>query len=356
MWKPEWPRHLLKVLGLALLSSVAGSDCGSSIPHPPRMPSATLSRASLITEIAFGSCYVPQFERSEIWHAIASSNPDVFLFLGDNVYQSEEKGEPELLELREAYALLARDEPFAALRSRIPVLTTWDDHDYGLDNAGAEFAAKYQSEALFEEVWAIPASDPRKSRDGIYHRRIVGPMGRRVQMILLDTRFFRTSPESENSDALEPTMLGVEQWRWLETNFDEPAEIRILVSSIPLLSQNDQGESWNGWPRERERLFAMLDRTSGTIVLLSGDSHFGSFYRRTDTGDQPLWELTSSSLNLPLPEANQYVDSDPARVGPAHFEENFGFLSIDWTAKVISLELRNAAGETIAAQRIPVSR
>ena len=213
MWKPEWPRHLLKVLGLALLSSVAGSDCGSSIPHPPRMPSATLSRASLITEIAFGSCYVPQFERSEIWHAIASSNPDVFLFLGDNVYQSEEKGEPELLELREAYALLARDEPFAALRSRIPVLTTWDDHDYGLDNAGAEFAAKYQSEALFEEVWAIPASDPRKSRDGIYHRRIVGPMGRRVQMILLDTRFFRTSPESENSDALEPTMLGVEQWR-----------------------------------------------------------------------------------------------------------------------------------------------
>src|SRR3546814_8914212 len=41
------------------------------------------------------------------------------------------------------------------------------------------------------------ADDPRRRREGVYHARTYGPDGMRVQVILLDTRYFRS--------ALKPT-------------------------------------------------------------------------------------------------------------------------------------------------------
>ena len=341
------------IWGFGICTSVF-VGCRSTIPASgavvvetsAAMRSAALDTESAITRIAFGSCYVPQFEEAEIWRTIAQSKPDVFLFMGDNVYQSEEKAEPELLELREAYGLLANDEPFAQLRSQIPVLPTWDDHDYGLNDAGAELPVRYESEALFEQVWAIAPDDPRRSRDGIYHSVVVGPSGQRAQLILLDTRFFRTTE----------TMLGLEQWNWLEETLAEPADLRVLVSSIPVLSQRPEGESWHRWQDERLRLLSMLDGAAGTTILLSGDSHFGSFYT-AENDHRVLWEVTSSSLNFPMPEKARlaFDHEDRARVGAVYFDANFGWLAVDWPERLLSLELRDVSGQSVATQRIPLS-
>ena len=45
---------------------------------------------------------------------------------------------------------------------------------------------------VFEHVWDVKPEDPRSQREGIYFARSTGPEGRRVQLIFLDTRFFRT--------------------------------------------------------------------------------------------------------------------------------------------------------------------
>jgi alkaline phosphatase D len=343
----------IRMGGTVVLLLVVVQAAASPPVQPPVMGSALLDRSVVISRVAFGSCYVPQFERSEIWHTILASNPDIFLFLGDNVYQSEEHGESGLKELREAYTALAGDQPFAALRERVHVATIWDDHDYGLNDAGAEFAPKYESEALFEHVWAVPDDDLRRSRDGVYHRIEVGQRDRTVQFLLLDTRFFRTTAAGDTGGQ-QATVLGEDQWRWLRQALSVPAAVRIVASSIPVLSSVIDGEAWHRWPGERAQLLSLLSEASGRVILLSGDSHFGSLYRWESTGRQPLWEVTSSSLNFPLPDEKQatFVNEDSLRIGAPHFRENFGLLRIDWEDGSILLELRDRAGDVLAEQRV----
>lgn len=323
------------------------ADASSAPPTGPQpMPSAPLDPGKTLTRIGFGSCYVPQFEEPEVWNAVRAAAPDVFLYIGDNVYQTAETGHPDLVELHEAYASLAADAPFAALRQSTPVLVTWDDHDYGMNDAGAEFPARLQSEALFKTVWAVGADDPRATRPGVYYAKSAGPAGRRTQLILLDTRYFRT-PD---------TMLGDAQWRWLAEALAEPADVRILASSIPVLSNVATGETWSKWPAERGRLLALLGRSNG-VVIVSGDSHFGAFFTRSDGVAYPLHELTSSSLNFPMTE-DAWLDPglpDTARNGAAYYPANFGMVTIDWAVGALSLNLNTAAGELVRSERMELA-
>lgn len=323
--------------------SVSRPSRGAEISTPRPMPSLLLSEDAVLSRVCFGSCYVPQFEAGEVWDAITRSEPDAFLFLGDNVYQSEENGQPELLELREAYDILAADAWFARMRAVTPVLPTWDDHDYGMNNAGADFGARKESEALFKQVWDVRADDPRARREGVYHHRLVGQPGARTQIIVLDTRYFRTPIN----------MLGATQWQWLEDVLKEPADFRILASSIPVLSEVVEGETWSKWPAERERLLRFLDGAGGAVIV-SGDSHFGAHYERTAGVRSPLKELTSSSLNFPMPQTAWLSPgpTDSARVGDAYFPANFGAISIDWNRRGATLSLHDDRGEHISSEHV----
>jgi alkaline phosphatase D len=314
----------------------------AALPVPPPMPSAPLDPAKALTRVCFGSCYAPQFKQPMVWRKILALKPDAFLYLGDNVYQRDENGRPELLELREAYGLLAAEPEFAALRAATPVLPVWDDHDYGMNNAGADFGPRLQTEALFKHVWAIPQDDERAKRGGVYFSRIVGPPGRRTQLIMLDMRYFNTPK----------TMLGEAQWRWLEQQFAEPADLRILGSPIPLLSDSERLDGWQDNAAERERLLELIGASDG-VVIVSGDSHVGAFYRRSETVAYPLLELTASSLNFPWMDHMHIPPGppDPVRVGPVFFEANFGSVDIDWEKGEVSINLHEDNGRLVRTER-----
>ena len=101
--------------------------------------------------------------------------------------------EPELIEgLQQFYSQAAQVPGFVALRSTIPHLATWDDHDYGKNDAGADFTGRHDAQRLFLQFWKVPLSDERHRREGVYHAQTFGPEEQRVQVILLDTRFFRS--------------------------------------------------------------------------------------------------------------------------------------------------------------------
>jgi alkaline phosphatase D len=76
-------------------------------------------------------------------------------------------------------------------------MATWDDHDYGENDAGAEYPMKEASRDLFLRFWNEPAGSPRHDRDGVYTSARFGPPGRRVQVTLLDLRWNRT-PSARN--------------------------------------------------------------------------------------------------------------------------------------------------------------
>ncbi len=327
--------------------------------QPVPMASRPADHDRAVTRIAFGSCYAPQLERPGIWTSIAHSEPQLMLLLGDNVYQSEELAQPGLRELREAYAMLAAEPEFAALRERTTVLATWDDHDYGLNDAGAEFPQRAESEALFEAVWPLPKGASRAAGRGIYTHMTLGPPGRRLQVLMLDTRSFRDAwPDRSSGSASQATLLGASQWSWLQARLQEPADLRLLVSSIPVLSDRDSGENWARMPNERVRLLKLLEgRAGGDLLILSGDTHYAAMLTSKGESGDGLLEATSSSLTLPISENRR--DSldleDAARIGEVRFEENYGLLEIDWEARLMTVKLLDREGKPLLHRPVPLT-
>lgn len=337
---------------------------GGELPQRPAGPA--LDRTASLTRLAFGSCN-HQERHQTIWQRIAAAEPQLFLMLGDNVYGDfRYGGDAEMRSFEYAYRLLASHPNFAAFASRIPILATWDDHDYGPNDSGGSFAFRERSEDLFESFWRSDAEV--RGRPGVYQSVTAGPAGRRLQIILLDTRFFRSDlaqspyrdPRPPLGDyartvASDATMLGTAQWRWLANELAEPADLRLVVSSIQVLTDAHNFEKWGNVPAERERLYRALgDRNGGGIVILSGDRHSGALYRDTPAAlGEEVWELTSSSLNLAfLRDEWAQREVDPKRLGDLVTAENFGTLDIDWEAGAVALRLRGNDGRELLSRRI----
>ena len=325
------------LIGVSSLLAFYFKDTAEIIRVIP-MSSKSISLNKRVMQLAFGSCYVPQFDSNEIWDTISLRQPDLLVLLGDNVYQTEEKGEPELIELKQAYSQLSHDLKFSKLRKKTSLLATWDDHDYGLNDADGSFSAKKQSEQLFEFVWPIPMQieDERLSRDGIYTSQLLGPYREKVQIILLDTRYFKSSGSLGESN-----MLGERQWNWLKGELKKEAQLRLIVSSIPVIEDTKIGENWHSHPRERTKLLSSITEANGGVsLILSGDSHY-SYFSKIDFDGTSLLEITASSLNFPLPNdirddaymANKY------RVGGPVFVKNFGFIEIDWSQRKVKIKI-----------------
>lgn len=315
-----------------------------------------------LTRIAFGSC-AHQDKPQPLWDAVLDYRPELFLFLGDNVYGDVTSA--AMTELAQAYAKAATIEGMVELREAVPVLATWDDHDYGKNDGGAEFPHKEAAKELFLEFWEVPADDPRRTRDGIYRARTFGPNGMRVQIILLDTRWFRApllgtdergAPGKErylpDPDPAK-TMLGEAQWAWLRGQLQQPADVRLIVSSIQVLAEGHGWERWGNLPLERAKLFDLIEATgAGGVIFLSGDRHVGALYQLRSEVPYPLYELTGSGINMTYA---QNREPGPLRLGAVYGAENFGTVDIDWWAGEVRLAVRAMSGEPVREVVVPIS-
>lgn len=318
-----------------------------------------------LTRIGLGSC--ADSERPQpIWDAVLAFKPQLFLFAGDNVYGDRRGGkyvpDAELVgSLKDAYKNAAAIPGFVALRNTVPYLATWDDHDYGKNDAGIELPHKNLSQQIFLEFWAATANDPRRSREGIYDAWSFGPPGRRVQVILLDTRFFRSPLKTVSvrvpgsgpylaDDDTSKTVLGDVQWTWLREQLLQPADVRLVVSSIQVLATGHQWERWETMPHERRRLFDLIRETRAAgVVFLSGDRHFGALYRQDPDTPYPLLEMTSSGLTQSFPNNRE---PGPNRLGDVYGRPNFGAIEIDWAARTLSLSVRSVSGEVVRSVQV----
>ncbi len=336
----------------------------SKLPVAP--PNPELAADTVLTRIAFGSC-VNENRTMAFWDVIAAQQPHAFLLIGDNVYgDTGSNWAAEIPTLSASYRKLSSRQEFDRFRRSVPMMTTWDDHDFGANDAGGSFAFKEQAERLYESYWNSSAEV--RGRPGVYESRVVGPAGKRVQFILLDTRFFRSDlarmPYRDPAPALgwympnedpKATLLGAEQWQWLEGELEKPADLRIIISSTQVITSAHNYESWANFPRERERLYKLLDRKkANNAIFLTGDRHAGGFYRRAVPGNNRLqWELTSSSLNFAFGKGdNSEREPDPMRTGGFWAIPNFGQIDIDWVARKVTLSLRKDDGSVIEEQVI----
>lgn len=328
-------------------------------PAPTKAPEKPVSR------IAFGSC-LGQDLPQPIWARVLAARPDLFVFLGDNVYSDTD--DPKLL--RAAYAKLASQPGFQSLKKTVPVLATWDDHDYGTNDSGGDFPAKEASKQIFLDFFGVPADSPRRTRQGVYDARTFGPPGKRVQVITLDTRYNRSPIQWQEGGedkqeggryvpSTDPatTLLGAEQWAWLEEVLREPAQVRIFGSSIPLVNVDTGGERWANFPHERKRLFELLwkNRITGALFV-SGDRHLAELSVMDGDIGYPVYDLTSSSLNWGE-QRWRHIESNRHRIGLVSRGDNFGLIEIDWERPdpLVRLKIVDLDGDLVLHYKVDLS-
>jgi alkaline phosphatase D len=313
-----------------------------------------------ISRILFGSC-IKQAEPAPIFQTILERKPELFLFLGDNIYADTS----DMTVMQSKYDVLAAIPAFAELIRSCPVHATWDDHDYGLNDGGAEFAQRDEAQKLFLDFWGDPADSSRRSRPGVYEAKIYGEVGKRVQVIMLDTRYFRgplQKGEKRVGGVYYPnedknvTMLGESQWAWLKEELKKPAEVRLLVSSIQVLSTAQGQETWSNLPFEQRRLFDLITKTGANgVIVLSGDRHWAELSVEREGVPYPLWDLTSSSLNQLHPRGTPTENARRAQPETWH-RENFGEIAIDWKGEetLVKMLVHDLDGAIVIEREVPL--
>jgi alkaline phosphatase D len=363
---------IIAIPALCLMPGLHGNEVPNS--QAGAVPSGPADRVSarpefVITTIGFGSC-ARQERPQPIWDAINAARCDAFVLCGDNIYA--DTADPAVF--REKYAMLAAMPGFAKLRETTPLFASWDDHDYGINDGGADFEGAAVAQKAFCEFFQVPAASPLRSSPGVHDCITLGPAGKRVQLILLDTRTFRSPLKKDpanpkvnipNTDA-GATILGDDQWRWFERRLLEPAEIRVVVSSVQLVPEQHGSEKWANFPNERTRFLDLLKRTQAKgVVIVSGDRHLAelSTLPPADGVPYPLHELTTSGLNQPAAKEKEFWAMEPPKVPPNRFRihervytgSNFGLMRINWEGQTPSLRLEicGLEGKVILHRDVP---
>lgn len=339
-----------------------------------------------IQSIAFGSCN-RQDLKQELWDVITSSvKPEVWLWTGDAVY-TDVPGTVE--QVQEAYAQQLQSQEYQKfLATGVDVTAVYDDHDWGVNDAGCELDRhRERMDALLDFIGA-EQDDPRRKQNALYTSHIYGPPGRQVKVIYLDTRAERDLFPYLNIGLQAPAlqaisrmiqgslclggdfkgdMLGAEQWAWLTQQLEHStAAFHIIVSTVQVFTSNPIAESWGHFPAARQRLLQLLERTqpSGTMFI-SGDVHLAELLSgippqqvpaqhepvlnisparpvpvpSLEAASRPVLEVTSSGLThscagrygtfICSTMLNTWNKHRP-KPDDYHFWQNFGSISFDW--------------------------
>lgn len=328
----------LILLGFSICILLA--ECRTAKPPitTSQQPASSSQQQKAITTIAFGSCS-DQKRPQPLWDDIAAQKPDVWIWLGDNIY-----GDSESMDTLQAKYDRQKSNPvYQQLRQSTQIIGVWDDHDYGVNDGGKEYPRRRESQQLMLDFLDVPANSPLRTQEGGYSAHTYGPTGQRVKVILLDGRYFRDPLKKEGkANVPDPSgdILGEAQWKWLEQQLTlSDADVHIIGSGIQVLPEEHVYEKWANFPTARQRLLDLLGKTKpkGTL-LISGDRHQAEVSKVSVTGlSYDLFDITSSGLthvSKPHQEANRY------RVGEIVSELNYGLITINWDAKPLTVTVR----------------
>ena len=324
-------RYLIIIIAYSLLA------CGpeSSTKHE--------STTDYSIRIMFGSC-AHEDEPQPLLEIAAGFEPDVFVFLGDNIY-----GDTRDMDVLSAkYAKFAAKPGLQQLKANSTVFAVWDDHDYGENDAGRHYPMKAESKEVFLEFWDVPEDSDRRAHEGIYGVEYFEEDGFKVQFILLDTRTFRDELRHRTDmdtafkndyvpyETTDSTFLGEAQWTWLESVLRQPADLRVVASSNQFSHEYNGWESWTNVPHERQRFIDLIKSTKAEhLLFISGDVHWGEISRQDVHGGYPLYDVTSSGITQTWPD----TEPNENRVGEVIRQNNVGVIDVMWNSRDTTLKM-----------------
>ena len=295
--------------------------------------------------LGFGSCARWQeYPDQPIWNALDRWQPDLFCWLGDNIYA--DTVEPGIMS--DLYKIQRAVPEYQEFGNRVPQLAIWDDHDYGLNNSDKNNPMKEDSLALFKRYWPNP-SFGTENTPGVFFRYQYGG----VDFFFLDNRYHRDP--NEKADGPDKTHLGADQLAWLKEGLKaSSAPFKLLICGGGWSHNPDSfGEdNWTSYQHERNSLFNYIrDEEIGGVLLMSGDIHRSeaNCIPWSAQGGYDFYEFACSALaqDTPMPES---IETPEIRLRePFTGGHNAGLIEFDLTQDdpVVKFNVINFGAQTV---------
>lgn len=291
---------------------------------------------------AIGSCFyanepkddrpgTPYGANYEIFNSILSKDPDFMVWLGDNIYLRT----PDFLTER---GIRHRNRYSRAIKELQPLLgsvhhyATWDDHDYGPNDADASYANKTLTEKAFNDYWGNLNTDVA-GIGGITSHFLWGD----IEFFMMDDRYHR---DPNNKLTPGKAYLGDKQLNWLINALtSSKATFKIVCIGGQTISNAAKFENYATYPEERQQLINRLheERISG-VIFMSGDRHHTEISRMERPEAYPLIDITCSPLtsgtHKQRDEGNTHQVKDKT-----FYERNFGIVTVSGPRKSRNLTL-----------------
>ena len=291
--------------------------------------------------IALGSCTYVNEERFDrpgngyggdyhIFDAIYRADPDLMLWMGDNMYLREADWYTRTgfyyrythtRSLPEMQPLLANTHHYAV----------WDDHDYGPNDSDGTWIHKDLAVETFSDFWGNPS----------YGMGDVGGIFTRFQWVdteffLLDNRYHRTPNESNDCDC---TILGEEQLKWLVRSLTGSlASFKFVVLGGQVLNTAEVYETYaNLCPTERQYLLGKIELEGiQNVVFLDGDRHHTELSHYVNNQGNAVYDLTVSPTTAGAGGTRE--ETNALRVENTMVNQR-NFATIDVSGKLFSRKL-----------------
>ncbi len=300
-------------------------------------------------KVALGSCFYvnetkydrpgkPYGDGYHIFNAIHAEQPDLMLWLGDNIYLRE-------VDWYTRTGFIHRYTHTRSLPELQPLLASthhyavWDDHDFGPNNSDGSFIYKDLAKETFQMFWGNPTYG-LPGKDGVTSWFKWADM----DFFLMDNRTFRNPNDRITG---EQVLLGSDQMEWLiDALVASQAPFKLVAMGGQVLNTNAKYESYvNLCPEERTYLLKRIGEEGiKNVVFLTGDVHHSELSKLEPENGSVIYDLTVSPLTSGVyePDGENLLLEE----GTVVSERNFGILEFSGprTKRVMTIRIVNSDG------------
>ena len=278
-----------------------------------------------------------------IYQTMAGMPSDFMIWGGDNFYYRHHDCTSES-GMRYRWHQWRSQDSLQDLFASRPHYATWDDHDFGPNNAGRTFKFKELALQLFQEYWPAPKYGI-SGTPGVFQQF----KWEDCEFWMLDDRYHRAHYKLNDSTS---TLVGKEQLAWFkESLLYSRAPFKFVVVGSEVLNPIGQHEGWHEYPEElQEVLDFIVEKDIRNVFFLTGDRHFTQI-NELDTADVRIVDVTCSPMgSRPYSTVGEREGDNPRRKdGTLITVNNFMKFTVSGTRKerVLTIECFDKNGELL---------
>jgi alkaline phosphatase D len=299
-------------------------------------PDFTLATGSCayVNETPYDRPGKPYGSEYQVFSRIHEQNPDLMLWLGDNVYFRE----PDWASRAGMIHRYTHDRAIPELRALLASTrhyAIWDDHDFGPNDSDRSWVHKETSWEIFKAFWGNPTFGVEGEKGCTTYFQYMD-----VDFFLLDNRYFRSANFCKTCPR---SALGAHQLQWLKNALaGSQAPFKIIAVGGQFVTTSQDHETFAGmFPAERDSILRFIEQENiKGVVFLTGDKHFTELSALKNKAGNWVYDLTCSPLTSGVNSYGVKEKNDYRVDGTVVMEHNFALLRFTGPYKAREMEIR----------------